>query len=346
MAAATAVLANVPAPRSLQGADRVAALLLAMGKPAASRLLKHFDSAELKEIARAASGLGSIPAAELEVVIEEFADQFAAGMSLLGTAQEVEKLLTGILPTEQISEVMADVLNQNTTAVTSNVWERSSEAQEAALVEFLSNEHPQTAALVLSKLRPAAAAKVIGKLPEVLRNGITRRMTVLKPISATGMRILESSMHDALLTVLGKSAANETNARMADILNRMEHEIIDGILSNIAEVRPETAKALKRLMFRFEDIAKLTAKARMTIFDQVPSDQVVLALRGTEAEFRELVLASIASRARRIVENELASPDEPDAKAVSAARRAIADRIMELIGKGEIDINASENEQT
>ena len=79
-------------------------------------------------------------------------------------------------------------------------------------------------------------------------------------------------MHDALLTVLGKSAANETNARMADILNRMEHEIIDGILSSIAEVRPETAKALKRLMFRFEDIAKLTAKARMTIFDQVPSD--------------------------------------------------------------------------
>lgn len=344
MQAAAAVVTSVPAPRSLQGADRVAVLLLAMGKPAASRLLKHFDSAELKEIARAASGLGSIPAAELEVVIEEFADQFAAGMSLLGTAQEVEKLLTGVLPSEQISEVMADVLNQNT--IISTVWERSSEAQEAALVEFLSNEHPQTAALVLSKLRPASAAKVIGKMPEALRHGLTRRMTALRPISASGMRILESSMHDALLTVLGKSAANETNARMADILNRMEHEIIDGILSNIAEVRPETAKALKRLMFRFEDVAKLTAKARMTIFDQVPSDQVVLALRGTGAEFRELVLSSIASRARRIVEHELESADEPDAKAVSDARRAIADRIMELIGKGEIDINVSENEQT
>ena len=135
-----------------------------MGKPAASRLLKHFDSAELKEIARAASGLGSIPASELEVVIEEFAEQFAAGMSLLGTAQEVEKLLTGILPSEQISEVMADVLNQK--SITSTVWERSSEAQEAALVDFLSNEHPQTAALILSKLRPASAAKVIAQMPE------------------------------------------------------------------------------------------------------------------------------------------------------------------------------------
>ena len=100
-AAAAAVVSNVPAPRVLHGADRVAALLLAMGKPAAGRLLKHFDSAELKEIARAASGLGTIPAAELEAIIEEFAEQFAAGMSLLGTAQEVEKLLTGILPTSR-----------------------------------------------------------------------------------------------------------------------------------------------------------------------------------------------------------------------------------------------------
>ena len=340
--AAAAALA-VPVPRLLQGADRVAALLLAMGKPAASRLLKHFDSAELKEIARAASGLGTIAAPALEVVIEEFADQFAEGMSLMGTAQEVEKLLTGILSAEQISEVMSDVLNQK--PITNTVWERSSEAQDVALVEFLSNEHPQTAALILSKLRPASAARVIGHLPEPLRNNLMRRMTVMKPVSASAMRLLESSMHDALLTVLGKSSVNDTNVRIADILNRMEHEIIDGILSNIEEVRPDTAKALKRLMFRFEDIAKLNAKARMTIFDQVPAEQVVLALRGTDDAFKELVLSAIASRARRMVESELASSDEPDPKAVNEARRSIADRVMELIGKGEIDINVSENPQ-
>ena len=341
---AAAALTAVPATRSLQGADRVAALLLAMGKPAAGRLLKHFDSAELKEIARAASGLGTVPASELEVVIEEFADQFAAGMSLLGTANELEKLLTGILPSEQISEVMADVLNQK--PVTNTVWERSSDAQDAALVEFLQHEHPQTAALIISKLRPASAARVIGHLPEPLRNNLMRRMTVMKPLSAPAMRLLESSMHDALLTVLGKSSVNDTNVRIADILNRMEHEIIDGILSNIEEVRPDTAKALKRLMFRFEDIAKLSAKARMTIFDQVPSEQVVLALRGTDDAFKELVLSSIASRARRMVESELASSDEPDPKAVNEARRSIADRVMELIGKREIDINVSENAAT
>ena len=183
-------------------------------------------------------------------------------------------------------------------------------------------------------------------MPEGLRHNLIRRMAALKPVSASAMRLLESSMHDALLTLLSKNAANETNVRIADILNRMEREIIDEILNNIEEARPDTAKALKRLLFRFEDISRLTPKARMTVFDEVPAEQVVLALRGTEAEFEELVLSSMASRARRMVEEaELQSTDEPDPRAVGDARRSIANRIMELGAKGEIDINFSENEQ-
>ena len=70
----------------------------------------------------------------------------------------------------------------------------------------------------------------------------------------------------------------------------------------------------------------------------------MLALRGTTPEFRELVLSAIPSRSRRMVEHELESGDEPEAKVVADARRRIADRIMELAGKGEIELNASENE--
>ena len=45
-------------PRSLSGSEKVAALLLVMGKPLASRLLGHFDAGELKVITRSAAALG------------------------------------------------------------------------------------------------------------------------------------------------------------------------------------------------------------------------------------------------------------------------------------------------
>lgn len=341
--AAAAVSTGVPAARSLQGPERVAALLLAMGKPAAGRLLKHFDNAELKEVARAASHLGTIQPSELETVIGDFAEEFAAGMSLVGTAQEVEKLLTGILPNEQISEVMSDVLNQK--SVTSTVWERTSDTDERALAEFIKTEHPQTVALILSRLRSATSAKVIALLPEPQRIDAMRRMTELRPISAAATRLLESSMHEALLTTLTRNAANDSNARIADILNRMEIELIEGILADFEAARPSTAKALKRLLFRFEDIRKLSAKDRAVVFDAVQPDQMVLAVRDTDAEFRELLLSSLPARARRMVESELEQGDQPEPRLVSDARRGIVDRVMELAGKGQININASENNQ-
>lgn len=342
MAAAAAAPAPAsPPPRVLEGPNRVAALLLAMGKPAASRVLKHFEPAELKEIARAAAGLGAIAASDLEVAIEDFARQFAHGVSLLGTAQEIEKLLVGVLPEDQINEIMSDVLGQKTT---NSVWERVSQVPEAVLAEFLSTEHPQTAALVLSKIRSDCAAKALVAMPADLRNVLMRRMATLRPVTVPALRVVENTMQEALATVLGKNSARDTGARIADILNRMEPEQVDEILAKIAETQPDVAKAVRRLLFRFDDIVKLTAKARSVVFDQVAADQVVLALRGTTPEFRELVLSAIPSRSRRMVEHELESGEEPDAKAVGDARRRIADRIMELAAKGEIELNASENE--
>lgn len=345
MSGATVTPITTPA-RTLHGPERVAALLLAMGKPTASLLLKRFDPLELREIARAASSLGPISAADLEPVIDEFAGEFAAGMSLLGTAEEVERLLTGILPGEQISDIMADVLGQETAAPGNvpTVWERLGEVAEGSLADYLAKEHPQTAALILSRLSSEAAAKVIGQMSDNLRNGVMRRMTALRPVTAAGLRLLEGGMQEALISALAKSAPSEAYSRMADILNRMDQEHIDSILATIAEGRPDIAGALRRMLFRFEDIAKLSDKARMTVFDQVPAEEVVLALRDTDSEFRELVLSSIASRSRRMVEHELESGDEPEPRAVNDARRSISDRIMDLISKGEIEFNPSENE--
>jgi len=56
--------------RPLFGAEKVAALLLALDKPVAGRLLKRFDALELRQVTRAASELGSVNPATVEKLIE------------------------------------------------------------------------------------------------------------------------------------------------------------------------------------------------------------------------------------------------------------------------------------
>jgi flagellar motor switch protein FliG len=97
-------------------------------------------------------------------------------------------------------------------------------------------------------------------------------------------------------------------------------------------------------MFTFDDIIKLPPKARSVLFDKIPTELVVLALKGTNETFRDSILSSLAARARRIVDSELASGGPALQRDVLKARRTIADTALELGRGGEIELNSSEDE--
>src|SRR5690554_5867571 len=136
---------SLPAAKPLRGIEKVAALLLAMNKEAAARCLAHFEPEEIRLITRSAAQLGAVKSEQLDALAEEFLNQFAAGHSLYGSAGEVQKLLDGLLPEEQIAEIMADVLGNSNRSI----WDRVATMSENVLANYLAKEHPQTAALIL-----------------------------------------------------------------------------------------------------------------------------------------------------------------------------------------------------
>jgi flagellar motor switch protein FliG len=194
-----------PSARALKGPGRVAALLLCMGKPLASRMLRQFDTDELKRISRSIAQLGTVPSPMLEALVEEFAGQFANGVDLLGSPDEVQQMLDGVLPPEQIADVMSDVTGNSNHAM----WERLSNVPESVFAGFLVNEHPQTAAFVVSKISPACAAKVIGQLPRELRNEIMRRILSIGPVTEAAVRIIQGQLQEDLLSNVSRHVGRE-----------------------------------------------------------------------------------------------------------------------------------------
>ena len=327
-------------PRTLKGPDKVAALLLSLEKPVAARLLAKFDHGELRQITRAAADLGAVPVSTLEAIIEEFASYFSNGVDLVGSAGQAQQLLAGVVPPEQLADIMSDVLgNSNNT-----FWERLSEVSEGTLAAHLAKEHPQAAALILSKVAPSCAAKVMGHLPRELRNGLMRRMLSLKPVMDPPVRMLEAALNEDLLANVARNTNADSHSRIADIINKMERNHMEDVLQSLTEQRPKEAEVLKGLLFTFDDIVNLPPKARSVLFDQVPTERVVLALKGTEPEFRDLVLSSLAARAKRMVEAELTNGDPAPQRDVMKARRAIADLVLEMAEKGQIELNGSDEE--
>jgi flagellar motor switch protein FliG len=90
-------------------------------------------------------------------------------------------------------------------------------------------------------------------------------------------------------------------------------------------------------------LADLPPTARTAVFDQVPIERLVLALKGTDAVFQAAILSALASRSRRMVEAELQSNGTAPPRDIAEARRAIVATVLKMIAKGDIQLQASDD---
>ncbi len=328
-----------PPKRALTGRDKAAALLLAMGKPLATRILKHFEEDEIKSVAELAAGLGSVSRLVLDDIITEFTSRLDdGGTDLHATLTEVEQLLHEVVPPERVAEILQDLRGGDKRAV----WPRLSQMSEMPVANYLMKEHPQVAAFVLSKASPVAAAAVLEAMPTELRNDLMRRMLTMKHVLDLPLELLEVALHEELLHKGGGAAGGNVHARIADIINRMNRDHMDEVFAALSEFRPKEAEKVKGLLFTFDDIIKLRPEAVAKLFDQIPPEQIILALSGADKKLSELILGSIGMRNRRMIEQELTSGANPPQRDIQKARRSIADLALKLSERGQIDIHGDE----
>jgi flagellar motor switch protein FliG len=326
---------------SLNGAKKAALLLLALGKPLAGQVLRHFSAEELRLIPRFATDSDRISQSDIEKLIEEFGREFADGLKFLGTREEVEDLISGTLTPEQIAQMKA---GGSAMEVKEPAWGKISSLNEQVLADCVMAEHPQTAALILTRIQPESAARVMGLLPPDRRRDIIGRMLGLQGVNSSAASALEQSLAASLLVAAAAPSGAESRVKVANIINRLEEEQVAETMTGLAEALPEEAQALKSMLFTFSDIVRLSQQARTALLDKVPTDRLVMALRGTEPAFQQIALSSLAARAKRMVEAELTSGQNPPQREIRAAQRSISDLALAMAGRGEIDLAPAEPE--
>lgn len=323
----------------LQGAEKVAAVLLALDREASSRVLKHFDHQELRRVARVAASLGPVPQSALEEIFAGLLDEIRdSEPNLVGGPALAEGLLASVLPDEQVADIMSDVRGSSNQFL----WRRVTALPDKMLGDYLSAEHPQIIAIVLARVDPPVAAQVLGQLPAHIRAQAMRRMMISKPTAEPILHLIEEALQADLFATTNTPSTSEVSAKVAGIVNQLEREQINEVLAGLSEAEPMLAEQLKALLFSYEDIVGLGKRARMVLFDQAPSDRVILALRESDAAMREAVLPCLSARTRRMVEAELAAPAEPPRREILAAQREIANLALRLAGQGLIDLAADE----
>lgn len=327
--------AAIGGERELTGVEKAAALLLTMGKPPAARLIKQFDQSDLQAVARAAASLGAISAATLDRLVDEFAAGFSAGADLIGDPGQVKSLLGDALPAEEIANLLGAPSGE---AGEPDVWRALAQAPERAIVGLLMAERAATATYILSRLEPSVASKVVAALPRDRRNAALCGLVAPLEVTPLVARLVEEAVGQALKEAPKSAADAEGRSRLAGIINGLDPEEAEDAMRALAEVRPKDAAIVKTMLFSFTDLPRLSERARALLFDRASIDIVVMALRGTEADFRDTVLSSMPSRGRRLVEGELNSGAFAPPQEVAKARKAIAEIVLGMASRNEIEL--------
>ena len=324
----------------LSQVEKAAAVLLAMGKGVAGKLLKYFTQSELQAIIAAAQNLRAIPPHELIDLVNEFEDLFTEGAGLMDNAKMMEGILEEGLTPDEVDGLLGR--RAAFQAFETTIWDRLQDADPVFVARFLLNEHPQTIAYILSMMPSSFGAKVLLEIPEEHRADIINRTVNLKDASPKATAIVEARVIE-MINALDAERNSVGSNKVADLMNELEKSQVDEMLASLETVSTESVKKVRPKIFLFEDVLYMPQKSRVSLFNDVSGDIITAALRGATMELRESVLSSIGARQRRMIESDLAAGDQGvNPREVAIARRSITQEAIRLAAAGQIQLKEKE----
>ncbi len=320
----------------LSGKQKAAVLLMSMDVDIAAKVFKELEMKEVESIAVEITNLKDLPPTVVEDVIEEFYQLMTAQNYMVeGGLEYAQLLLEKSYGMERAREII-EKIRVLTTVRGFNILKKSDSAQ---LASFLSKEHPQTIALIISHLTPDQSADVLSEFKDDLRTDVIMRIATIGKVSPQLVSEIEHVVDQIAEQTISQNLAQAGGSQLvANILNKSNNAIAKAMLENIEEKKPDMALEIKRLMFLFEDMVLIDDKGIQRILRDVDKKDLALALKVADEKIRSKIFKNMSERAAAVVKEELEYMGPVKLKEVEGAQMRIVDIIKELESSEEISI--------
>ncbi len=318
--------------RTLTGTQKAAIMMLSLGEEHSAKLWAQLDDEEIKEISQTMANLGTVSSEIVEKLFVEFANRMSNGGTLVGSYESTERLLMNSLPPDRVEIIMEEIRGP----AGRTMWDKLGNVNETVLANYLKNEYPQTVAVVLSKIKPEHAARVMAALPEDFSLEVINRMLRMETVQKEVLDKVEETLRLEFMTNLARTSRRDSHEIMAEIFNNLDRQTETRFISALEERNRESAERIKSLMFTFEDLIKLDPAGIQTLLRVVEKDKLALALKGASDSLRDLFFSNMSERAAKIMREDMEAMGPVRLRDVEEAQVAMVNQAKDLAAKGEI----------
>lgn len=319
------------------GPQKTAIVLLAMGEKFTADVFKRLERNEIAAVSKAMLETDSIPKEQVLEVLKEYNEALAYGAELLvGGADQVKRILTKSLDAETAKYIM-DMLDLDTGPTPFQELENVS---PRILAQILRNEHPQTLALILGHLQSDQAAELISNLPAGVRAEVLMRLAKLEAVAEDMLMEVDKVLQSQLIAMGGKEGKKVGGVQaVAEILNAVDRNTEEDVLSEIEEESTQMAEDIRNLMFVFEDIKQIEDVAIREVLKEVSNEDLTVALKGASDELKEKFFKNLSERASTMIREDLEIMPPKKLSEVESAQQNVVKTVRRLEDEGKIVIS-------
>jgi flagellar motor switch protein FliG len=330
----------------LTNLQKIAVVVAQLGPKKAGPILDEMSDEDAIAITKEIAGLPALDTDTVVAVLAEFVAKVnESSLVNQGGMELARQFLLERLGEDRAGEVLTDMES----ALTQGGPGGLAGADPKQVAAILSEQQPQTVAVLLAHLRPEEAARFFGELPAAFRTKVARRIARLDQVDPAAVRqtttLVEAKLR-SLQTQGAPMAAAGGAAAVAEILNNSERAIERQLLGELETEDGELAARIRANLFTFDDVVALEDRWLQQILRRVPPPVLAAALKGDELdpETIDRVRSNLTERASQNLDEELEVLGTIRASQVDAAQTEVVRATRELEAEGVIVIARDEED--
>jgi flagellar motor switch protein FliG len=287
----------------MNGADKAAILLLYLGPEASSQVFGHLEDDEIKKIGQSMATLGHVSSATIAEVINEFTRLTDPETGFFSQGEEfVKKVLEKALGPQKAEAILQELY----TSSRGDLADLLGNIDAKTIANFLSQEHPQTVAVILAKLRPKQTGEIVGLLPQEMQAEVVLRIADVEQVSPEILAEIDDVIRREFTSLGGVQRFKVGGVeKVVEMFSHLERSREKQILDKLDELNPPLAEVIRKHLFTFEDIFNLDDRGIQAIMREVSNDTLTLALKTCPEDLKEKIFRNISSRAAEMIKEDL-----------------------------------------
>ena len=322
----------------LTGVQKAAILFITLGPEASAGIIKRYPETDIQKITYELENITSVKSEQRQEILNEFVEINKAKDYILEGGIEYARSLLGKALGQQRAKEILEKVTEATQQYRPFAIARKADAHQ--LMNVISNEHPQTIALILCYLQPDKAGQVLSALSEEVQAEVAFRIATMSNTSPMVVKEIEKVLDSKLSSVVRSDMTVLGGVQtLVDLLNQVDRTTEKNITESLERESPELAEKIKESMFVFEDVITLDDVSIQRVLREVEAKELALALKGCSEEVANAIFRNQSKRAAAALKEDMEFLGPVRLMDVEKSQQRIVAVIRRLDEAGEIVIS-------